>query len=45
MIEGGETPSVVAFKLGFADQSHLTRHFKRGSFTTPGRFASLTRKT
>lgn len=44
MIEGGETPSVVAFKLGFADQSHMTRHFRRGSFTTPGRFASLTRK-
>jgi AraC-like DNA-binding protein len=28
----------IAFELGFADQSHLTREFQRFSHTTPGSF-------
>ena len=31
----------VAAAVGFADQSHLTRHFKRLTGVTPGRFASV----
>lgn len=30
----------VAVAVGFYDQSHLTRHFKRHLATTPGRFAA-----
>lgn len=29
----------VAFELGFADQSHLSRHFQRVIGTSPGRYA------
>lgn len=36
----GEPLAVVAADLGFADQAHLTRAFKRFLGTTPGRFAS-----
>jgi AraC-like DNA-binding protein len=32
--------AVVAVTTGFADQSHLTRHFQRLVGTTPGRFLS-----
>lgn len=34
----------VAFELGYSDQAHLTRHFRRGSFMTPGRFAAMGRQ-
>jgi AraC-like DNA-binding protein len=34
----GEPLAVVAADLGFADQAHLTRAFKRFLGTTPGRF-------
>ena len=30
----------VAVAVGFYDQSHLTRHFKRHLATTPGRFVA-----
>jgi AraC-like DNA-binding protein len=30
----------VATNVGFHDQAHLTRHFKRHVGTTPARFAS-----
>ncbi|NLU68824.1 AraC family transcriptional regulator [Streptomyces sp. HNM0574] len=35
----GRSPAEVATAVGFYDQSHLTRHFKRLTGTTPGRFA------
>lgn len=36
----GEPVAQVATSVGFHDQAHLTRHFKRHVGTTPGRFAS-----
>lgn len=35
----GEPPALVAAAVGFHDQAHLTRHFKRHVGTTPARFA------
>jgi len=29
LLDGGVAPAEVAFRAGFADQAHLTRHFKR----------------
>ena len=43
LIHNGHDLTSVAYQLGYADQSHLTRHFRRGSFTTPGQFAQLSR--
>jgi AraC-like DNA-binding protein len=42
LIHQGLDLTTVAYQLGYADQSHLTRHFHRGSFTTPGQLALLT---
>ena len=39
---GEHSLAEVAAAVGFADQSHLTRHFKRLTGTTPRRFASST---
>ncbi len=36
----GEPPALVAAGVGFHDQAHLTRHFRRHVGTTPGRYAS-----
>jgi len=36
----GEPPAQVAADVGFHDQAHLTRHFKRHVGTTPAHFAS-----
>jgi AraC-like DNA-binding protein len=36
----GLPPGQVAAELGFADQSHLTREFKRRVGVTPGRYAA-----
>jgi AraC-like DNA-binding protein len=36
----GEPIARVAADLGFFDQAHLTRHFRRHVGTTPGRYAS-----
>jgi AraC-like DNA-binding protein len=36
----GRRPAEVATEVGFHDQAHLTRHFKRLVGTTPGRYAS-----
>ena len=44
LIQQGLDLGDVAFRLGYADQSHMTRHFRRGSFTTPGRLARMHRK-
>jgi AraC-like DNA-binding protein len=38
----GEPPADVAVAVGFHDQSHFTRHFKRHVGTTPGRYARRT---
>jgi AraC-like DNA-binding protein len=35
----GARPADVAVELGFHDQAHLTRHFRRHTATTPGRYA------
>jgi AraC-like DNA-binding protein len=38
LLREGWSISQVAFQTGFADQSHLTRHFKRLVAVTPGQF-------
>jgi AraC-like DNA-binding protein len=42
MIAGGMALSDAAAATGFADQSHLTRHFAARFGLTPGRWATLT---
>jgi AraC-like DNA-binding protein len=44
MIAEGMTLSEVAVATGFADQSHLTRHFAARFGLTPGRWAALSRR-
>ncbi|WP_433870197.1 AraC family transcriptional regulator [Saccharopolyspora sp. CA-218241] len=39
----GRPPSEVATAVGFYDQSHLTRHFRRFLGTTPGRYTRTAR--
>jgi AraC-like DNA-binding protein len=36
----GEPPAAVASAVGFHDQAHLTRHFRRLLGSTPGRYAA-----
>ncbi|MGH3586084.1 MAG: AraC family transcriptional regulator [Pseudonocardia sp.] len=36
---GGARPADVAADLGFHDQAHFTRHFRRHTSVTPGRYA------
>lgn len=38
MTRGDLTLSEIASEVGFCDQSHFTRHFRRVTGTTPGRF-------
>ena len=38
LLAQGETPAQVAFQVGFYDQSHLGRHFKRFVGVTPAQF-------
>jgi len=40
----GERPADVATAVGFYDQAHLTRHFKRHTSITPSRFATSHRR-
>jgi AraC-like DNA-binding protein len=40
----GERPADVAGAVGFYDQAHLTRHFKRHTSTTPARYATSHRR-
>jgi AraC-like DNA-binding protein len=36
LMQAGMPPSIAATAVGFADQSHFTRHFRRVMDTTPG---------
>jgi len=40
LLAAGHPPAAVAAALGFADQSHFTRHFKQVHGVTPARYAS-----
>jgi AraC-like DNA-binding protein len=40
LLRRGLPPAQVAVELGFVDQSHLTREFKRRVGVTPGRYAA-----
>jgi len=42
-IAHGASLADAAYAAGFADQSHMTRHFKARFGLTPGRYAALTR--
>lgn len=38
LLRGGLPPSIVATEVGFFDQSHFGRHFKRAVGTTPSAY-------
>ena len=40
LLRAGTSPAATALHVGFSDQSQLTRHFKRLTGVTPGRFAA-----
>jgi AraC-like DNA-binding protein len=40
LLAAGHSPTEVALSVGFYDQSHLTRHFKRTYGITPGQYAA-----
>jgi AraC-like DNA-binding protein len=44
-IERGQPLAQVAAEVGFADQSHLTRQFKRAYGLTPARWSALTSRS
>lgn len=41
LIRGGAPLAEAALRCGFADQSHMTRQFRRAYGVSPGRFAAL----
>lgn len=43
LLQKGVSPAAAAASLGFADQSHFTRHFKRIMHVTPKQYASSAR--
>jgi AraC-like DNA-binding protein len=43
MLNAGTPPSAAATALGFADQSHFTRHFRAVTGVTPGAYARAAR--
>ena len=45
LIQSGAALAAAAAESGFADQSHLTRHFSARSGVTPGRWVALSRRT
>lgn len=42
LLRTGMSPGNVALTVGFADQSHFTRHFRRITRTTPAQYARTT---
>lgn len=40
MLDEGQTRLSAAYEAGLFDQSHLTRHFKRGDGIAPGRYVA-----
>jgi AraC-like DNA-binding protein len=44
LVGTGRQLAAVAAECGFADQSHLTRHFKRIVGVTPGEYAAAVRR-
>jgi AraC-like DNA-binding protein len=40
LLSGGKSPAEAALAVGFYDQSHLIRHFKRTYGITPGQYAA-----
>ncbi|MGP0171520.1 helix-turn-helix domain-containing protein [Pseudomonas sp. NCHU5208] len=44
LLRQGMAPSTVAHALGFADQSHLNRHFRAAYGLSPGRYQALLRR-
>ena len=44
MLEAGETIAATAAATGFADQSHLHRHFRRSLGVTPGEYQRRLRR-
>ena len=44
LLRRGASASDVAHELGFADQSHLNRHFRAAYGITPGRYQSLLKR-
>jgi AraC-like DNA-binding protein len=45
LLLAGVTPAEVATAVGFYDQAHLTRHFRRHTSTTPAAYATSHRRT
>ena len=43
LLKAGVSPVNVSTDIGFSDQSHFTRHFKRAWGTTPSRYANAMR--
>ncbi len=43
LLRAGLPIAETAYLVGFADQSHLTRHFKRSVGVPPGQFAATAR--
>ncbi|MHB8253504.1 MAG: helix-turn-helix domain-containing protein [Acidiferrobacter sp.] len=43
LLRAGVPLSDIAFSIGFADQSHFTRHFRQVMGTTPARYAQTAR--
>ncbi len=43
LLRSGDTPAHAASSCGFADQSHMTRHFRSIVGTTPARYAEAMR--
>lgn len=41
LITDGRSPAEAALECGFADQSHLTRHFRRITGLTPGAYGKI----
>ena len=44
LLQEGQTISNTALKLGFTDQSHFTRRFKRSFGMTPGQYQKINTK-